>query len=456
MKKSVLVAGAGASGLMAALWAARAGASVTLLEGEERPGKKLLITGNGRCNLTNREAGNPEFYHGAPPKWLQPALDGFTPEEVLAFFAELGVLTAERRGYYYPATGQSSCVLGALLAELQRLSVKIKYKEKIREIKINGGIYTAITDTWQYEAQSLILCCGSKAAPSTGSDGSGYSLAEALGHKIKKIHPALCPVTVKEGFLPSVSGVRSRASVSLWRQMPLGKPKLLGQEEGEVQWTAYGISGIAVFQLSRFISQPGISLKDYYFQLDLIPEQGDADLTPVLASRACQLGDQKAALFFSGVLHEKLVIPVMERAGLSKKLSCRQLSKEAVEEFVREAKHFVLHPAGTKSFEQSQVCAGGVDTSLVKKGTLESRLHPGLFFAGEILDVDGPCGGFNLQWAWASGKAAGCAAAENTETDTGSAVAGKSEKSMGSRPKRRKKHEDQNSGLKNEAGSYAG
>ena len=130
MKKSVLVAGAGASGLMAALWAARAGASVTLLEGEERPGKKLLITGNGRCNLTNREAGNPKFYHGAPPKWLQPTLDGFTPEEVLAFFAELGVLTAERRGYYYPATGQSSCVLGALLAELQRLSVKLNIKRK--------------------------------------------------------------------------------------------------------------------------------------------------------------------------------------------------------------------------------------------------------------------------------------------------------------------------------------
>ena len=141
-------------------------------------------------------------------------------------------------------------------------------------------------------------------------------------------------------------------------------------------------------------------------------------MTPVLASRACQLGDQKAASFFSGVLHEKLVIPVMERAGLSKKLSCRQLSKEAVEEFVREAKHFVLHPAGTKSFEQSQVCAGGVDTSLVKKGTLESRLHPGLFFAGEILDVDGPCGGFNLHWAWGSGKAPGSAAGSSAQPET--------------------------------------
>ncbi len=417
MKKSVLVAGAGASGLMAALWAARAGASVTLLEGAERPGKKLLITGNGRCNLTNKEAGKPFLYHGSSPEWIRPVLENFSPKEVLSFFKDLGVLTTERNGYYYPATGQSSCILGALLAELQRLSVKIKYNEKIRRLQAEEGAWTVFTDTWQYKTQAVILCCGSKAAASTGSDGSGYSLAENLGHRIRSVHPALCPVTAKAGFLSSSAGVRSRAVVSLWQQRGKKEPKLLGREEGEVQWTAYGISGIAVFQLSRYVSCPDFSLGDLFFELDLIPEAEEEKLSSALALRARVLGDQKVSSMLAGVLHEKLVLPVMERAGLSKKLSCRLFGLEQAEKFVREAKHFSLKPSGTKSFEQSQVCAGGVDTAQVKKGTLESIFHPGLFFAGEILDVDGPCGGFNLHWAWASGKAAGSAAGSSAKPE---------------------------------------
>ena len=414
MKRKILIIGAGASGMMAAVWAAREGGEVLLLEGEDRPGKKLLVTGNGRCNFTNRKAGDPREYHGAPKGWLRPVLEAFPPKDAIAFFQELGVPATERNGCYYPATGQASSICRALLWELERLSVKIKYTEKIQSVRADASGVTVFTDTWQYQGDALILCCGSKALPSSGSDGSGYRLARELGHEIRTVHPALCPVTTQGEFLSAAAGARSRGRISLFCQKEKEAPRLLGQETGEIQWTAYGISGIAVFQLSRFLSLPGASLSSCFLELDLAPELEEEELRALLSRRASLLKERKLSALLSLILHEKLTAVVMKQAKLSPKLSCGQASEEMLKQLAGTVKHFRLKPQGTKSFDQSQACAGGVEISQVTPGTLESRLHPGVYFAGELLDVDGPCGGFNLHWAWASGRAAGRAAAKQT------------------------------------------
>ena len=477
-RKTVIVAGAGAAGLMAAISAARAGAQVTVLEAMERPGKKLLLTGNGRCNLTNLDRYLPEAYYGTGAKTASSVIGQFDADDLLAFFNEIGLLVQEKNGYVYPYSAQSGSVLAVLLAEAKRLKIKLKYSEKIIEIKREKKNPTAsVSDTskedsipeetnssehdswwavktqsWCYHGDALILACGSKAVPTTGSDGSGYELAASLGHTIRKVAPALVPVTCEGKFLPLLAGVRCRAEVSLWEQPP-AKPngfktgnakkepekksavsknavpaaelycqKLLKKETGELQWTKYGVSGIVVFQLSRFVSLAKPDTKQF-LKIDFLPEFGD-ELQPMLTRRAAMLGEEKAGMLLAGMLNDKLIPVILERAdrhvkakkALAKTI-CQNISPEQIAAIIQEIKQFTLEVTGTKSFDVAQVCAGGVDCSEIKEQTMESKLQKQLYFAGEILDVDGPCGGYNLQWAWSSGYLAGkSAAAKDSRT----------------------------------------
>lgn len=267
-KKRVIVAGAGAAGLMAAITAARAGASVTVLEAMERPGKKLLLTGNGRCNLTNLDPALPMAYYGTGAALAAAVIKRFDAEKLVSWFEELGLLIQEKNGYVYPYSAQAGSVLEVLLAEARHLKIKLKYSEKIIEIQKHSISSTkeveweVRTQTWKYTADAVILACGSKAVMTTGSDGSGYALAASLGHTIQTVKPALTPVICKEKFLPQISGVRCRACVTLFEQIGKKEPVMLRQEKGELQWTKYGVSGIVIFQLSRFVipEQKNLSL----------------------------------------------------------------------------------------------------------------------------------------------------------------------------------------------------
>lgn len=463
-RKKVIIAGAGAAGLMAAITAARAGAQVTVLDAMERPGKKLLLTGNGRCNLTNLNPSLPESYYGTGAAVAASVIKQFDAQELLAFFRELGLLVQEKNGYVYPYSAQSGSVLAVLLAEAKRLKVKLKYSEKIIEIRrerknaADAGPDTAKdgfipltadsseqdswwavkTQSWCYYGDALILACGSKAVPATGSDGSGYELAKELGHTIRKVAPALVPVMCEGKFLPLLAGVRCRAEVSLWEQTAAKQNvfktenakkgpekisaagqhclKLLKKDTGELQWTKYGVSGIVVFQLSRFVSlaKPGTK---QYLKIDFLPEFGD-ELQQLLTRRAAMLGEEKAGMLLAGMLNDKLIPVILERADRHAKAKkalaktiCQNVSPEQITAIIHEIKQFTLEVTGTKSFDVAQVCAGGVDCSEIKEQTLESKLQRQLYFAGEILDVDGPCGGYNLQWAWSSGYLAGKSAA---------------------------------------------
>ena len=410
MSNRIIVAGAGASGIMAAIAAARQGASVTLLEAMERPGKKLLLTGNGRCNLTNLDPSLPEKYFGSGSKVAKTLTRQAGASFTRSFFSGLGLLTTAKGDYVYPYCGQSQAVLSVLLCELRRLGVKLKCKEKVTGLYYSEGAWHVKTETWTYQADSVILSCGSMAAPATGSDGSGYLVAEDLGHTVLSPAPALVPVICEGSFLQQLFGVRCRAKVSLMEHTVEGRA-LLGSETGELQWTKYGVSGIVVFQLSRFISTHP-NQKALRFHLDLLPDFEEEELAGILEKRRKEIPNERIAVLLSGMLNEKLTGTVLSRTGIPPKTMCGAVPERQIFDLIRNIKDFSLKIKGTKSFDVSQVCAGGIDCREINPKTLESRLHSGVYFTGELLDVDGPCGGYNLQWAWSSGYIAGCAAAK--------------------------------------------
>ncbi len=480
--KQVVIAGGGASGLMAAIAAARAGARVTVLEAMERPGRKLLLTGNGRCNITNLDAALPNAYYGTGSALASRIVRRFGADWMRSFLEGLGLLCTERNGYVYPYTLQSASVLNVLLAELRRQKIKLKLSEQLVSLEETGSGWCARTATWQYYADSVILACGSRAASLFEGDGSGYGIAKALGHSIRAIAPTLVPVEAQEILLPmaentidcdtdaawrgagtscavgasrfleAAAGTRCRARVMLGRflsadssfpspEVP-GAYSLIRAESGELQWTKYGLSGIVIFQLSRFVScAPLRERRALVLTVDLLPDYGEEQLATMLMHRASELPDEKAGVLLAGILQDRLIEAVLgldafaprhlppscsssgngeavdawlthgRISGRKSRMPlCRELTEERIRGIVHLCKHLRLSGLSTKSFENAQVCAGGVDCNEVND-TLESKLHPSLFFAGELLDVDGPCGGYNLQWAWSSGYVAGNGAA---------------------------------------------
>lgn len=407
--RRVIVVGAGASGMMAAVTAARNGADVVAVDAMDRAGKKILLTGNGRCNLTHVDERPEDSCFGADRDWIRPAMRRFPPKAVRRFFLELGLPTFEKNGYVYPVTGQASSVTAVLAAEMRRLGVKLKLSDKILAVRKEGGLWKVHTASWHYEGDAVILACGSKAAPGTGSDGSGYELAAMTGHRIREVHPALAPVVCGGDFSRGPAGVRHRASLALFAKE---SGRLIRRESGELLWTNYGISGILVFQLSRFISASGRPEKELFLEADLAPDLSRDELAGLLSARAGALKDEKVSVLLAGILNEKLIPMVLAKARIARETSCGELLQTSglSDRLIRAVKQLRLVPKGTKGFDVCQVCAGGVDTSQVDGGTLGSKLHAGLYFAGELLDVDGLCGGYNLQWAWASGYTAGQAA----------------------------------------------
>ncbi len=405
--RKVIVIGAGASGMAAAIAAAGRGASVTVLEGNEKPGKKLLLTGSGRCNLSNLKQGD-DCYRGADPLFAKRVLERFTPQDAIRFFRSIGLLTCDRDGYVYPVTGQASSVLDVLLLELSRRKVKMKYREKVRSVSKEGAEFLVKTDGWTYRADAVVLAAGSMAVPSTGSDGSGYDIARMCGHRIVPPMPALVPLTVREqAFSRQLSGLRMRAAISLHCTDRGAQAAVIRRESGELQWTDYGISGIAVFQLSRYAVQCLEQGGRVSAKIDLLPDHSEEELLEHLRLRSLA---GTAAQMLVGILPAKAVHPLLQAAGISPQTAAASLAKADLDSLAARIKRLALSITGSRSFDQAQSCQGGVDCSFVDPETMESRLVPGLYFSGEILDVDGACGGYNLQWAWASGHAAGSAA----------------------------------------------
>lgn len=449
-KRTVAVIGGGAAGMMAAIEAARAGAIVTLIEKNAQLGKKLSTTGNGRCNYTNLDMGDRigGKFRGFHPEFAEAALDVLPPEAVLDWFREIGVEPRFRGSYVYPNSDQASAVVDALREELHRLSVKVHYNAEVKSVQRVEDAYFLIQCTDAVvKANRVILAAGSKAAPKTGSNGDGYFIARKLGHRIVPYVPALCGIRCAGDAFKALAGIRTEAALEL-----VVDGHCVDRETGELQLVDYGISGIPVFQLSRYAAyalQEGKKAAVYINFLPGFTEAGAVrnserassasgistievsgannaqnarteasgstakaedpkDLAlKLFRQREERLAGRKMESFFTGLLHQKLGQLLLRMANVRPELPVAELSEKQLRSLASLSVRFKAECVEMNGFQQAQVVAGGVDTSEVDPRTMVSRLFPGLYFAGEVLDIDGICGGYNLQWAWASGYVAG-------------------------------------------------
>ncbi len=395
----VLIIGGGASGMMAALTAAEnPDAQVTLLERQSRVGRKLLATGNGRCNLTNLHA-QPACYHGRQPEFVRPALEAFSVADTLAFFRSLGLLTtAESSGRVYPFSDQANSVVDVLRFALEQRGVAVRCGCEVQAIGKKARGYTVKTAEESFYCDKLIVTCGGAAGGKLGGTDLGYRLLSSMGHTVTELRPSLVQLKADTSFTRSLKGVRADAGLTLKRG---GVTVLTGQ--GEVQFTDFGISGPAVFELSREASLGG----EQVLLLDLLRPMTEEELRDFLAQRRQAAPELPLEELLTGALHNRLGRVVLRQSGFDLSRPARSLTEQELARIAHQIKFFPMTVTGVMGLELAQVTAGGVLTSEFRPDTLESRLCPGLFAAGEVLDIDGDCGGYNLQWAWSSGRVAG-------------------------------------------------
>ncbi len=392
----VAIVGGGASGFAAAITVARAGKAfqVTVYERLQKPLKKILATGNGRCNLSNANLCRNDYF--GDTEFAQSVLTRFSPQSNLEFFASMGLLTkTEELGRVYPLSGQAASVREALLAEAARLGVQIRTDCDITEIQPKHGGFLL---NGQYACDKLILCAGGSAAPKHGTDGSAFRLLESLSIPVKTPAPALTALMCAD-FPKALKGVRQTCFVRLFCDN-----REVCSVQGEVQFTDYGLSGIPIMQLSRLVSVKPNS--DFTVTLDCLPQMTETNLTDFLKKEAVR-GEKTAGALLLGILPQALGNAVLLACHILKDTPGRALSVQSWHALARTVKSYTFRISGVRGFDFAQVTAGGADCTAFDPHTMRAKQYPNLYVCGETLNVDGGCGGYNLQWAWSSGRAAG-------------------------------------------------
>ena len=394
------IIGGGASGMMAAIAAAEnKNADVHIFERQARVGKKLSATGNGRCNLTNR---SPAPYMGEAPDFGNFALTSFGVAETLRYFARLGLYTVtEESGRVYPYSDQANSVVDVLRLGLEKENITVHLGCEIGKAEKTQDGFRLFTTEGDYFCNKLIIACGGIAGSKLGGTMSGYRLLSAFGHKSTRLRPSLVQLTSDSAFLPSLKGVRANGEVKILRD-----GALFAQSLGEIQFTEKGLSGPVIFEVSRDACE---GRGKWVAEIDLLPDVTEETLTNMLRVRKnTHLSSEE---LFTGILHNRLGRVVTKEAGIGN-CPISYLSEQELTEAAQMCKHFSFRLTGTLGMEAAQVTAGGVLTKDFDPQTMESRLVPGLYACGEVLDIDGKCGGYNLQWAWSSGYLAGKSAGE--------------------------------------------
>jgi hypothetical protein len=364
-----------------------------------RLGKKILATGNGRCNFTNSYL-DESCYRSSENRFPYLALEQFDHEDAIGFFEQLGVAVVERDGYYYPRSNQAVSIADSLIYKIQSLHISVELECKINQITRKQSHFVVSSKKKQFQGKNVLLAAGGKAQEKLGSDGSGYLLAKGLSHKVVEPFPALTALETSDRLIKKAAGVRCQCKIS-----GLMDDKMIISETGELQITKYGVSGVVIFQLSRYIIEGIRRGKSGNLLIDFLDDEKSQEH---FYKKMREYSFYKTVLqWLEGYFPEKLAAILLEKAEIKLEKYVDELTKKERSRLWKTLKSYDVPITGWKDFDFAQVTAGGVSVRNVSPYTMESELVPGLYFAGEILDVDGTCGGYNLQWAWTSGYLAG-------------------------------------------------
>ena len=396
----LVVIGAGASGLMAAVTAAREDKKVCIIEKLDKAAKKLLATGNGKCNFTNANM-NSDCY-GGEKAFVEYVLEQFSVDDCLKFFHSIGIYPKNKNGYFYPNSEQAISVANALLYEADRLGVKLFFETQVKEITASKAEVEILTNKGPFVSKHLIIATGLLAAPKLGSDGSMFDIIKSLGHRFIPILPALCGFYCKGLKFKQVSGVRAQGTVAAYID-----GEKCSEDTGEIQFTDYGLSGIPVFQISRYLSKGLYEKRTVEIQLNLLPDFEPQQLVSELLFRQSIGLKMPATALLNGLINQKLADMIFDKANVDKGIYVASISEKEITRIAGLLQNLRVSVTNYRDFEFAQVCTGGIPTTDVQTESLESKLVPRVHFAGEILDVDGICGGYNLHFAWATGYIAG-------------------------------------------------
>ena len=399
------IIGGGASGMAAALAAAeQPGVRVILMERQARVGRKLQATGNGRCNLSNLHAGEGG-YHGQDPAFADVALKRFGPEAALRWFRTLGLFTvAEESGRVYPYSDQANSVVDILRFALEKDNITVKLGFEVEKVKRTDSAFRVESKEETLEVDKLIIACGGLAGTKLGGTMSGYKLLRSFGHRCTRLRPTLVQLKSSWKGAAALKGVRANCRAAIFHN-----GQLHAESTGELQFTEYGLSGPVIFEVSRDACQ---GAGEWLCRLDFLPEISEETLLEELLRR--KQSALPASELLTGVLHNRLGRVIAQEAGVNQNRRISELSDYELTGTARLAKCFEVELTEPMGMDNAQVTAGGIVTADFDPATMESRLVPGLYACGEVLDIDGDCGGYNLQWAWASGRLAGHHAGGNT------------------------------------------
>ena len=393
------IIGGGAAGMAAALAASQnENVQVVLFERQARVGRKLLATGNGRCNLTNRNL-NRNNYHGDAPEFAHYALETMDVQKTLQWFSDLGLYTVtEDNGKVYPYSDQANSVVDVLRFALQKPNIALMLGFEVRKVRKQADGFAVSSDTETVICDKLIIACGGLAGSKLGGSMSGYQLLRSFGHKVTKLRPALVQIKSSWNGCTALKGVRTNCRAQIIRD-----GQLFAQSSGELQFTEYGLSGPVIFEISRDVCQ---GKGNWVCVLDLLPDLDLEKLMTYLKQRSHLATDE----LFTGILHDRLGRVVAQTAGIRSGIMISDLRQDELETAANTAKALEISLTEPMGMDHAQVTAGGVCTKEFNPETMESKRIPGLYACGEVLDIDGDCGGYNLQWAWSSGRLAGTSA----------------------------------------------
>ena len=399
--EKLIIIGAGAAGLCAAIVSARAGQRVMLLEQNSKVGKKILVSGNGKCNIDNKYI-NLNRFHGQNPKFIEEVLEGYDFDVVEKFFTSIGLELIEgKERKMFPMSLQASSVVELLEYEAKRVGVQIVCDCTVTSIERKNNTFTVETSQGTKTCHKLVLASGSPAAPQLGGSNSGYAFATKMGHTLIPRHPSLVQLCSEEDWVKACAGVKVAGLAQLY-----ANGEYITEKKGDLLFTNYGISGLAILDLSREVSTRLASYDYCELNLDLMPELSKEKLTNLLLKRIKEGSNKPLNLWLQGVINKKLIHIIVEQSRCKAKEE-GELNRKEINKIVHSIKNLKLSINDTKGFQGAEVATGGIDTTEVNAQTMESKLVPNLFFAGEILDVDGVRGGFNFHFAWVTGMKVG-------------------------------------------------